>query len=170
MFDFLPTKIIPPALLGGIVVYGLICIVWLQPLVEARMAELVYIPQCEANLHRVEAQRREPVDRRKQELDFVLEMFKGTGLEQIPMVSQGLEVARRQIEATSPKRLRTSRIERNNVCACAVDQVFGDNHLKMTLSVASLRTHIPAFLKSMHRNVGSVAASRTCGGLARQKG
>lgn len=165
MFDFLPTKILPPALLGGVLIYGLVCLVWLQPLVESRLAELTYIPQCETDLHKAEAAAPVPDNPRRRELELLIDMYEKTNLDQLPFVSEALEFAKRELAAMQPKRLRTSRIELNGICSCSVDKVFADHHLKMTLAVASLRTHVPAFLKSMNRNVLAIAASGTCGSM-----
>ncbi len=41
----LPFRFLPPALLAGAALYGLVCILWLQPLVEGRMADKMLIPQ-----------------------------------------------------------------------------------------------------------------------------
>nr|WP_306266998.1 hypothetical protein [Pararhizobium sp. IMCC3301] len=170
MFDFLPTKIIPPALLGSMLLYGLICMLWLQPLVESRMAELTYVPQCEANLKNAEASTPLPDNPRQRELELLIRMYEQSGLERLPYVREIIQIARTEMEQLKPKRFRSSHIQINGICACAVENIFAENHLKMALSVASLRTHIPAFLKSMDRNLLSVAASGTCGAFGSLKG
>lgn len=170
MFDLFPTKIFPPALLGGITLYGLITMLWLQPLVEGRMAELKYIPQCEASLQKAEASTPPPDNPRRRELEMVLRMYEGTGLSQLPYVREIIEMARQELTRLQSKQFRTSSIDRTSLCACAVDTVFENNHLRMTLHVASLRTHVPKALKSMNRSVMAIAASGQCGKLPFMKG
>jgi len=170
MLDFLPAKIFPPALLGGIVTYGLIVMLWLQPLVESRMAIKTFIPQCETNLNKIEVTKPAPNNSKRLQFQMMMEMFKGSGLNKIPMISQSLEVAKRQLQAIQPKQYRSSLIERTSVCSCSVDKAFAEYQLRMTLHVASLRTHVPNALKSMNQTVLNIAASGQCGKLPFMKG
>lgn len=169
MFD-LPFKLFPLALLAGVSIWGLASVLWLQPLVEERMAEKTLIPRCEVNLLKAERAVHVPVDPRASELEILKQILRGTGLDEIPVIDDTIEIIEGQVEATSPKRLRSSKIERDGACSCAVDTAFSDSFYPMALHVASLRTHTPTFMRSLDSTVLAIATSRPCGGLSNAKG
>jgi len=161
----LPTRLFPPALLGSLVVYGAVTFVWLQPIVENRLAEKHLIPQCEANLQHAEDSTPVPDDPKRRELEMVIRMYEGTGLGQIPMMGGMIDELKRQLQNMQPSRLRISKIDRSNICGCAVDNALEKLGLQMTLHVTSLRTHTPNALKSIDQSILAIAGQGTCGKL-----
>lgn len=166
----LPVRLFPPALLGGLAIYAAITMLWLQPIIEQRMAEKHLIPQCQANLQHAENTTPVPTNSKQRELEFVLKTYENTPLGKLPYMRDMIEQAKRMLRDMQPQRLRISSIDRGKICGCAVDNAFEALGFKMTLHVASLRTHIPAALKSMNHNVLNIAASGQCGKLPFMKG
>lgn len=170
MFD-LPFKLFPPALLAGVSIWGLASVLWMQPLVEERMAEKVLIPQCEASLLKAErAIPAPPPDPRKAQIKILETIFDEGGWGRVPIIEKTIAMTKNQIDATSPKRLRSSKIERDGVCACSVDKAFSDAFYPMALHVASLRTHVPSEVRTLDKTVLAVAASGACGAVPWMKG
>ena len=169
MMDF-PFKLFDPAILVGGILYGLICLLWLQPLVEFRMAEKLLIPHCKKNLEHMESSAPVPRNDKRQELEMIIEMYERTGMGQIPYVGDIIEMARGKLEAMQPKQYRSSKIERTSICGCSVDKAFAQVQFPMTLHVASLRTHTPSSIKTLKQSIVSIAASGTCGFLPWKRG
>ena len=164
MFD-LPFKLFPPALLAGLAIYVAVTMLWLQPLVESRWAEMELIPQCEVNLQHSENNTPLPDNPARYELQMMIEMYRQTGLDKLPYIKQIITMAEHKLQAMQPSRLRISAIEKSSICSCAVDKAFAKNHLQMTLHVASLRTHHPASIKAINQTAITSAKSGICGAL-----
>lgn len=139
----LPTRLFPPALLAGLIIYGAVTMLWLQPIVERRLAEKHLIPQCEANLQYAENTTPPPNNEKFRQAQIVIQMYENSPLGNMPGFKEMLESAKRVVEQMRPQKLRISKIDRANICGCSVDTAFDDMGLKMTLHVASLRTHTP---------------------------
>lgn len=159
----LPARLLPPALLGGLAVYGAVTLVWLQPIVETRMAEKHLIPKCEVNLQHAEDSVPVPDDPKRRELEMLIAMYESMG--RIPMLDGIVDELKRQLQYMKPSRIRISNIDRTNICGCAVDNALDGLGLKMTLHVASLRTHTPNALKAIDKHVLSIAGQGQCGKL-----
>ena len=164
MMDF-PTRLFPPTLIAGLVIYAAITMLWLQPLVERRWAEKELIPQCEANLQHAENITPLPDNPRRRQLEALIKMYEDINLDQIPYLKQIIEMAKQELQAMQPSRLRISAIEKTSICACSIDKAFHDNHLQMSLHVASLRTHLPASIKAINKSAIANAQSGICGAL-----
>jgi len=162
MMDF-PARLFPPALLGSLAVYGTVTFIWLQPIVENRMAEKHLIPQCEVNLQQAENATPIPDDPKRRELEMLIRMYETMG--RVPMLDGIVDELKRQLQYMQPSRMRISSIDRTNICGCAVDNALEDLGLKMTLHVGSLRTHTPKALNSIDQTVLSIAGSGQCGNL-----
>ncbi len=161
MFD-LPFKLFPPALLGGLAIYGAVTVLWLQPIVESRMAEKHLIPQCRAVLHQKDTARVQQPDPERDAAKMLLRVFKETGMDQLPGVSESLELGEKILDAKNPKRLRRSSIVHASICACAVDTSFEEVGWAMTLYVASARSHVPASIRQLSHTIQSRAHSSRC--------
>lgn len=166
----LPYKLFPPALLAGVALYGLVCMLWLQPLVEGRMAEKALIPQCEEFLREARETASGPRDQKRRELETLIALYDRMGLSQVPYVQDMIEVMRQRSGAGRADDFRVSGIEGRSLCACAVDKAFAEAHLAMTLHVASLRTHAPAAVRTLDRTVIAALQSGLCGPLPWRKG
>lgn len=168
MFD-IPTRLFPPALLGGLIVYGAIILLWLQPIIEERLAEKHLIPQCKANLEHTENTTPIPTNPKRRELEMVLRTYEASPFAQLPYVREMIINAKRMLRDMEPTRPRISNIDRSNICGCSVDNALEALGPKMTLHVASLRTHTPNALKSIDQNILSIAAQGKCGDLPWKK-
>ena len=161
----LPVRLFPPALLGGLAVYSSVTVLWLQPIVEKRLAARHFIPRCEAQLQYAENTAPVPDNPKRRGLETMLRILKKTPLGEIPEVGETLEEVKELSEAMRPSRLRISHIDRSNICGCAIDKALGDLGMRMTLHVASLRTHTPRALAAIDQNVLAIAGQGQCGKL-----
>lgn len=170
MFDLFPSRLFPPALLAGLTLYGLVTMFWLQPVVERRMAEFHLVPACEAALETEQETTPLPEDPRRLELQMTIEMLESMGADQIPILREQLQAARRMLRQMSPTRLRVSGIERTGICSCSVDTAFERMGLKMTLHVATARTYQPTQVRALPQSTLAIARSGQCGALPWTKG
>lgn len=161
----LPVRLFPPALLGGLAIYAAITMLWLQPIIEQRMAEKHLVPQCQANLQHAENTVVIPDNPKRRELEFVIQTYENTPLGQLPYMRDMIEQAKRMLHDMQPQRPRISHIDRSNICGCAVDNALDTLGFKMTLHVASLRTHTPNALKTIDQNILAIAGQGQCGAL-----
>ncbi|EFO34077.1 hypothetical protein TRICHSKD4_0566 [Roseibium sp. TrichSKD4] len=161
----LPARLFPPALLAGLIVYGAATMLWLQPIVEKRLAEKRLIPQCEASLQYAEKTTSPPNNEKFRQAQIVIQMYENSPLGNMPGVKESLEAAKRMVEQMRPQKFRMSKIDRSSICGCAVDTAFDGMGLKMTLHVASLRTHTPKSLGSIDQNIMAIASNGQCGAL-----
>ena len=161
----LPIRLFPPTLIGGLAIYAAIIMLWLQPIVETRMAEKYLIPQCKANLQHAEQTTPVPSNPKQRELEFVIRTYESSPLSQLPYMKDIINEAKRMLQNMQPTRPRISNIDRSNICGCAVDNALNQMGLKMTLHVASLRTHTPKSLKGIDRSILSIAGQGGCGAL-----
>lgn len=171
MFDSMLTKLFPAAMVGGLVLYLLATMLWLQPLVESRMAEKYLIPSCEANLATSESTTPVKIDSRRGELQMLIRMLEDSGLAALPMIQSQIDMARSQLRAMSPSRLRITSVERASACSCAADKAFEAIHFPtMTLHVATARTYTPAAVNNLDQSTRTVALSGQCGALPWMEG
>lgn len=174
MFETILTRLFPASLLGGLALYLLVTMLWLQPLVERRMAALHLVPACETALVQDRANTPAPRNQAQAEADITVQildmLFKGTGLDQIPEIDQTMDVARGVVEGMTPKQPRISQIDKDSVCGCSVDQTFSDLGFAMTLHVASARSYADARVVSLPQNTFAIARSGQCGELPWRKG
>lgn len=165
MFDSIITRLFPVAMVGGLALYMLATLLWLQPLVERRMAEKHLIPACGLALENEQESVPLPENPRRFELEMTIDMLEAMGADQIPLLREQLQAARRQLRAMTPTRLRISNIDRSNICGCASDKAFEALGLAMTLHVASARTYIPSRINALPQTTLSHARSGQCGNL-----
>jgi len=161
----LPFKLFPPALMAGTILYAAVTALWLQPLVEHRMAEKFLIPQCQVGLQTDEAATPLPENPKRRELELMITYYKRLGLDQLPFVTEAIEMLKAETEAMRPKRLRISSGKRNSICACSVEKAFSKAFTPMLLYVASLRTHEPASVTRLSQSALRIARSGDCGAL-----
>ena len=161
----LPTRLFPPALLAGLVIYAAITMIWLQPIVETRLAEKHFIPQCEANLLQAAHDAPLPKNDKYRQAQALIDAYENSPLADMPGIKESIETARRIIEQMRPEPIRISKIDRSNICGCATQIALENLGLKMTLYVASLRTHTPNALESIDQNILANARQGQCGEL-----
>ena len=161
----LPIRLFPPALVGGLAIYAAIIMLWLQPIVETRMAEKHLIPQCKANLQHAEKSTPLPENPKQRELEFVIRTYENSPLGQLPYMQEMISEAKRMLQTMQPTRTRISNIDRSNICGCAVDSALDQLGFKMTMHVGSLRTHTPKSLKGIDQSILSIAGQGQCGAL-----
>lgn len=154
-----PLRYFPPALQAGLLLYGLVCFFWLQPLVEHRMADRTLNPHCEAvvmqwkgEVHnkatRELRKRRSALDAYKRVLDEFAAIPGGEGLSEIldDLVEPGLA------DETSHKPEREL-----GACATAVATAFDQIRLPMFLHVATARQYRPASVANLAETVATLA-------------
>ncbi|MEO1749314.1 MAG: hypothetical protein AAFR27_11985 [Pseudomonadota bacterium] len=161
----LPNRLFPPALLAGLIIYAAITMIWLQPIVETRLAEKHFIPQCEANLLQAAHAAPLPNEDKYRQAQALIDAYENSPLAELPGIKESIEAARRIIEQMRPEAIRISKIDRSNICGCATDIALESLGLKMTLHVASLRTHMPNALKSIDQAILTNAGRGQCGEL-----
>lgn len=166
MFDTLITRLFPAAILGGLALYLLATMLWLQPLVERRMAELHLIPECQVALEHDQESTPLPENPQRHQLQSTIRMLENMGADQIPIFREQLQEARRLLRQMQPTRLRISGIERDSICSCAADRAIeAITGMTMTLHVASARTFTPSTITALPRSTLSHARSGECGAL-----
>lgn len=170
MFDALITRLFPAAMIGGVALYVLASMLWLQPLVERRMAEKYLIPACETALKTEQETIPLPKDPRRLELQMTIEMLESMGADQIPILREQLQAARRMLDQMQPTRLRISGVERDSICGCGADTAFEALGFKMTLHVASARSYTPGQVNALPQSTLAHARSGACGALPWMKG
>ena len=165
MFDPIITRLFPVAMVGGLALYVLATILWLQPIVENRMAEKHLIPACEAALENDQESTPLPDNPERYQLEMTIGMLEDMGADQIPILREQLQVARRMLQTMQPTRLRISNAERGSVCSCASDKTFESLGFSMTLHVSSARTYTPSKITNLLQTTLSFARSGECGAL-----
>lgn len=168
MFDTILNRLFPAAMVGGVAVYALVTLIWLQPLVERRMAEKYLIPACEAGLQHSEGNTPVPVNPRRHELEMLIQMLEGMDLDKIPAIRMQLDEARRQLRAMRESRRPFSGIERNTTCGCAVNKAYETIRFpQMLIHVASGRTYNPTNVQraALEQSTLQFALSGQCGDL-----
>ncbi|MBP0614241.1 hypothetical protein [Jiella mangrovi] len=159
MFERL-THLFPPALLAGLAIYGGVCFLWLQPMVERRLAARNYIPACERGLL-VAAKARDNRQRQAEDdVGLLLDMLRQTPFGQIPGAMEPVE--RMGEYARRKARLPERTIDHSSLCACAVGTAFAGQSLPMLLHVMSGRTYRPASLDNLPGDTARALRSGTC--------
>ncbi|RDJ21077.1 hypothetical protein DWF00_07610 [Bosea caraganae] len=161
MFDF-PFKALPAPLLAGLLFYAAICALWLQPLVERRMAEKTFIPQCEARSIAVQAERRQEVDSEARRKKSILDQFARSPLAQLPFMKETLDIAEAEIAKSVPKIPRLRAVDHSSRCACAVTTAFDAIRFPMLLHVMSARVYAPAQLGTMPAAIDGLVNANEC--------
>lgn len=144
MFDFF--RIFPPALQVGVILYAAVCYVWLQPLVEGRLAEKLLIPKCIA--HQDAKERSEPARPDKTDpgsiLDIIIpelpEEYRrtfGDIVERTKRMHDDLRPARPQIRAAT-------------ACGVAVASELDKANIPMFFHVMSMRAFTPRAVTALH--------------------
>lgn len=162
MFDFL-FRFVPPALAGGLALYGVATVLWLQPLVETRLAERHLIPACEAALTHAQTATPAPADQAQAGLDIGRRLLNDLGLGDLPGVEDTFETLEDLTQDMIPQAPRRSTFERDTICGCATETAFDHAGWAMTLHVASARTHTPPAITTLPHTVATIATSGQCG-------
>lgn len=168
MFDTLFNRLFPAAMAGGLAIYTLIVLLWLQPLVENRMAEKYLIPACEAGLQNSERSTPVQVDPRRHQLEAYIRMMETSGMDQIPGMQIILEQARAELRALKISRRPFSSVERNTTCGCAVNNAYeAISFPQMLMHVSTGRTYNPTQVHraSLEQSTLQYALSGQCGAL-----
>lgn len=168
MFDTLINRLFPTAMAGGLVIYAVVTLIWLQPLVESRMAEKFLVPACEAGLQISERSTPEPVNPRRTELETYIRVMEASGMDQIPGMQILMQQVRAELRALKTSRRSFSNIERNTTCGCAVNRAYeAINFPQMLLHVASARTYNPTQVqrRTLEQSTLQYALSGQCGSL-----
>ncbi|SMD14984.1 hypothetical protein [Rhizobium sp. RU36D] len=159
------TKICPPSLLAGIVLYGLACALWFQPLVERRLATKTMIPQCETIMRNTltndnRAMRHE-YNRQRAALDVYRRL---TGnLSDIPFMDTINDLVEDLAPPELPPIAVPNEIDTSTVCGCAVAGAFDAIRFPMLLHVMRLRAYQPAALQTLPHVAAGLARSGQCG-------
>lgn len=163
MFD-LPFKLLPPGLVFGGALYAGVCALWLQPLVESRLAEKTYILRCEEALYAAAAESADQAQRERDRVNAVLGAYRELmgPLAALPGMERVSEMTDDLMERQRPDLPRASRIDQSSHCGCAVASAFEANTLPMLWHVMSLRTYEPAILSRFDQAVAQELSGR-CG-------
>lgn len=161
MFDF-PFKALPAPLLAGLLLYAAICALWLQPLVERRMAAKTFIPQCEARSVAGQAERKQEVDDERQRKRSILDRYKQSPIRDLPFVKEAIEIAEAEIAKSLPKIPQLTAVDHSSRCACAVTTAFDAIRFPMLLHVMSARVYAPAPLGTMPSSIDGLANANEC--------
>ncbi|MBT8167601.1 hypothetical protein [Falsiruegeria litorea] len=168
MFDTMITRLFPAAMVGGIAVYTVASMLWLQPVVERRMAEKYLIPACEAGLTHSENTTPIPRNPERDQLMAFIQLLESSPLGDVEAIRLQLRMARERLRSMTPTRMRISGVERTSVCSCAADKTFeAISFPGMTLHVASARTYNPSIVQrdALEQSTRSFAISGQCGDL-----
>lgn len=161
MLDPLP-RALPPVLLLGLMAYAAVTALWLQPVVEQRLAERTYIPLCEAHLREnkdiADAETRAAQDRQRQSLDILRQLERDFGM---PLPGMGYfdDVLEQTILPPSSKKARSLVA---SPCGCAAGAAFDAIKLNMLLHVMSARLYRPGALETLPASVLHEAIKVPC--------
>lgn len=147
-------KIFPPQLIVGTLIYALVCAIWLQPLIEGRMANITYIPQCEAGeLPDVGAPAR---------LSNPADALPDTPDAQTPATVLILRELR-GVFSSDAAIYAPARYGSGEECACAVGTAFERSFWRSLAHVMTLRVYTPLVIEHFDIRVAQVRASGLCG-------
>lgn len=144
----LPFKILPPAALAGLLLYAAVTALWTQPLVERRLTEKVYLPQCTADLAMAKAGGQQLADAERQQKLTLLNALRNSPWAQLPGVRETIRMLELALEpelALPPSQAA----ERGSPCGCAVSLAFDGIRLPMLLHVMTARLYQPAELQAL---------------------
>ena len=161
-------KICPPSLLGGIVLYGIACALWFQPLVEHRMAAKTVIPQCEAIMQKGLASdnraMRQEYNKQKAAVDIYRRLMEGFA--DMPFKNTMDDLVEDLTVPELPDLAASNDIDTSTVCGCAVATAFDEARFPMLLHVMSLRAYRPAAIETLSQIAAGLAKSGQCGPAA----
>jgi hypothetical protein len=153
MLDII-AKIIPPPLLLGLLLYGLVCFVWLQPVTEERMA-VAYVAQCEAGtLPDIKVPRQEPQSQREGDVSLPAV--------ELPLSLQIISELK-NIFRDDAASVALPYESGGSACSCAVAHAFDRVFWPSLFYVASLKTYLPRPIQHFDQYVGRELGSGTCG-------
>ena len=161
MFDEM-LKALPAPLLGGAILYGLLSALWLQPLVERRMATKIYIPQCEASSAKAHAEQQQQTRSETRRRKLLVEQLARSPLGQMPFAKEAIEIAEAEIERSIPKIPSLRTIDHTSRCTCAVTMAFDAIKYPMLFHVMSARTYAPPQLETMSAAVDGFFNAGAC--------
>ncbi|MEP1572789.1 hypothetical protein [Roseibium album] len=152
MWDLI-SKIIPTPVIVGLLVWGLISAIFLQPLVEERQANITYIPQCKAGKLPQVALRQTP---RNKTPDDETETVQPPMAVQI--VSELRNIFKRDDEAYT-----TLRYANMDSCSCSVGVAYERSFWPSLGNVMSFGLFEPRSIKFLEVRVAQIKASGICG-------
>lgn len=159
-------KLLPPSLLFGVVLYAGVCSLWLQPLIERRLAEKVYVPQCEARVLEARASALDEVHQERRRKQSAVDLYKDLlgDLGELPVFEQITEMVEEAAGDQVSSGLRSA--SSGSPCGCAAAAAFESIRMPMLLHVMSVRSYAPAALQSLPQTLAGIAASGQCGPIA----
>lgn len=166
MFD-LPFKLFPPALLAGLLLYAGITALWLQPLVQDRLAARHLIPRCEAGLIAARSQEATRQQEEKHRRNRALDLYRNSPLGQLPFARDALDQVEQLMRDSVPALPVSTPIDHSSRCACAVTSAFEAMRIPMLRHVMSLRSYRPAELDALPLRIGEFLGTAGCGGPVR---
>lgn len=155
-------KILPPPLLAGMFIYSAITFLWLQPLVEGRMAERIYIPQCGAGKLPA-AERREPRPPPGGLMpEGTVQPMPGLPPIELPLGVQIVAALKDLLGADGTYSVPAG-VSTADPCACSVSVAFDSLFWRSHIHVMSLRTYTPLAIANFDQRVAQVLDSGICG-------
>lgn len=161
----MPFKALPAPLLVGLLIYAAICSLWLQPLVERRLAAKIYIPACEADAMQSHADEARNAGREIALQESLLQQLLQNPLAQFPGIREQIAEARRLVAEKRARLVRPP--DHSSRCACAVGSAFGELGVPMLLHVMSARVFVPRELSTLQHSIRQQAGSAACRGLGK---
>lgn len=161
MWDFI-FKYVPPPLALGLILYSLVTFLWLQPLIERRMADLIYIPQCEVgDLPAVSAPPPSPVSQGPMPDGSTIPLPPAPPVE-LPLGVQIIaELKGLFRDDTNPFSVPPGAT--GSPCGCSVAIAFDRTFWRSHIHVMSLRTYTPRAVAHFDERIAQVLASGLCG-------
>ncbi|WP_127599590.1 hypothetical protein [Nitratireductor alexandrii] len=158
-------KLLPPPVLLGLVIYSAVTFLWLQPLIERRMADLIYIPQCErGDLPKIVSRRPDPAP---PVIQGPLPDGSVIPMPPAPPVEPPLGV---QIISGLKDLLRgddnpysVPAGAAGSICGCSVALAFDSVFWRSHIHVMSLRTYTPRAIRHFDERVAQARATGLCG-------
>jgi hypothetical protein len=157
----IPFKALPAPLLGGLFAYAVLCALWLQPLVERRMAAKTFMPQCESGAIRAQNDRRQSYENEIRLQERILQQLLDHPLSQLPMIRDHVLMVKEVLDGK--KKAFRRYIDHSSRCACAVTSAFDGIRFQMLLHVMSARTYASAQLAALPFAIGQNLGSAACG-------
>lgn len=160
MWDFI-FKYVPPPLLLGLIVYSCVTFLWLQPLVERRMADRIYVPQCEAGtLPSASPPQSSPPSTAPLADNAPAPV--PVPVVKLPLGVQIVAALKDMLGADGTYSVPAGALTANP-CLCSVSVAFDSVFWRSHIHVMSLRTYTPRAIEHFGERVAQVLGSGICG-------
>ena len=155
------SKIVPPPVLAGFLIYTAVTAIWLQPIVETRISEIKLIPACKADrLPKVAAIPPMPENRVEGEIVNGVQREVSGSLPLGIQIMMGLKGMMGSDYDPYGKYVRRSG---GDACLCSVSLAFDTVYWKHLGHVMTLRFYTPYAIKHLDERVSANLASGHCG-------